>query len=339
MPQIRDMLSAAFEPAPEILPRHPEAVLSSNGKSGSLARWLVKWKGHSKALATWEAGDALPAQLIDAFEEQRQAQFNLVHEPMLAEGDPSGVVPLSLSAEDASACAAYLRTEWVKGRLRLPNGQSCLGYSSYGKTLSDHDSKQQRLHTLLMTNTLLPIIRQAVPGFERLELELAHWLQQRYGTVVELFYAHGLRQSPQTLSSTGFSVHQDNEDFDFIEFTVVVKLTPDAEGEPPSAMRVVGAPRHFHYGPRPGDAGAFRARLYHASVAPASPEEHLKIAFFFRRSVQGERLAKRGLAGADGARGGVGSEQELAQRRADVHARTFVEGKTLVGGYVPPPLS
>ena len=43
--------------------------------------------------------------------------------------------------------------------------------------------------------------------------------QAHYHTPVELFYAHGLRQSAETLRSTGFSVHQDTEDFAFIEYT------------------------------------------------------------------------------------------------------------------------
>ena len=100
-----------------------------------------------------------------------------------------------------------------------------------------------------------PQVRLHVPGFLRMEQQLASWLHRTHGTVVELFYAHGLRQSPETVRSTGFSVHQDTEDFDFIEYTIVAKLTPDEEGEAPSAMRVVGADRHFHYGGRAGDAG------------------------------------------------------------------------------------
>ena len=58
-------------------------------------------------------------------------------------------------------------------------------------------------------------------------------------------------------------------------------------------MRVVGAPCNFEYGPTPGASGCFRARLFHASVAPRSGREHLKIAFFFRTLVKGDRLAKR----------------------------------------------
>jgi len=85
------------------------------------------------------------------------------------------------------------------------------------------------------------------------------------------------------------------------------KLTADAVGEPPSAMRVVGCERHFHYGPEAGASGCFRARLHHASVEPKSEEEHLKLAFFFRKSSAGERRAKR-------AKGG----DELAQRRKDI---------------------
>jgi hypothetical protein len=173
---------------------------------------------------------------------------------------------------------------------------------------------------------------------------LVDWLEETYGTVVELFYAHGtqppfklhrpchcrsvpllspvfepwlagLRQSTQTLKSTGFDVHQDTEDFSFIEYTVVVKLTPDEAAQSPSAMRVVGAPRHFEYGPEAGAAGSFRADVFHASVAPQGTNEHLKIAYFFRASHKGERRAKRGLAAL-----GVGAddEQSLAQRRRNV---------------------
>ena len=86
-------------------------------------------------------------------------------------------------------------------------------------------------------------------------------------------------------------------------------------------MRVVGAPRPFEYGAPAGSSGAFRAKVYHASVAPdAGTSEHLKLAFFFRQSTKGERRAKRGLlaaaGGADGAAGGGGLE--LAHRRRDV---------------------
>lgn len=129
---------------------------------------------------------------------------------------------------------------------------------------------------------MLPYVRLRVNGFRALEEELVTFLHRTYGTVVELFYAHGLRQGPHTLQSTGFDVHQDTEDFDFIEYTVVVKLTADEPGEAPSQMRVVGAGRYFDYGPAAGDAGSFRARVHHASVAPCSPREHLKIAFFFK---------------------------------------------------------
>ena len=137
------------------------------------------------------------------------------------------------------------------------------------------------------------------------------WLEQTYGTVVELFFAHGLRQGPHTLSSTGFGVHQDTEDYDFIEYTVVVKLTADRRTEMASRMRVVGAEQHFWYGPEAGASGSFRARVHHASVRPAEgTSEHLKIAYFFRASAKGERRAKRGLAAAD--------EPSLAQRRRSV---------------------
>ena len=101
--------------------------------------------------------------------------------------------------------------------------------------------------------------------------------------------AHVLRQGPDSSSATSFDAHQDTEEHDFIEYTAIVKLTPDEPGELPSEMRVVGAPVHFKYGPKPGASGCFRARLYHASVLPASAREHLKIAFFFKKAVKEAR--------------------------------------------------
>ena len=94
----------------------------------------------------------------------------------------------------------------------------------------------------------------------------------------------------------------------------MVKLTPDRPHEPPSAMRVVGAPRQFKYDAPAGSAGAFRARVFHASVEPEATSEHLKIAFFFRASSKGERRAKRSLAAA----GIEAEENELARRRRHV---------------------
>ena len=76
-----------------------------------------------------------------------------------------------------------------------------------------------------LTSALLPACRRQLPGFAQMEEEMIEWLNRRYGTVVELFYAHGLRQSPRTLQSTGFDVHQDTEDFDFIEYTYAAHST------------------------------------------------------------------------------------------------------------------
>ena len=41
-----------------------------------------------------------------------------------------------------------------------------------------------------------------------LTLTVTRWLHEAYGTVVELYFAHGLCQSPLTAKSTGFDVHQ-----------------------------------------------------------------------------------------------------------------------------------
>ena len=92
--------------------------------------------------------------------------------------------------------------------------------------------------------------------------------------------------------------------------SIVAKLTADRSGEPPSAMRVVGCDRHFHYGAAAGASGCFLARLHHASVEPESPDEHLKIAFFFRKSTVGERRAKRAMPMVE-----ADTASELVKRR------------------------
>lgn len=52
---------------------------------------------------------------------------------------------------------------------------------------------------------------------------------------------------------------------------------------------------------------------------PMDSREHLKIAFFFRNSVKGERLARRALVGQDGV-----DDDLVAQQRAEVHARAYM---------------
>ena len=144
-----------------------------------------------------------------------------------------------MSAEAAAACARFLQAQWRDGRLKLPGASSAsgpagvadpadpaslpatvTGFTAYDRTLSGHDADQQRRNTLLLSHALLPACRRQVPGFAAIEEQLLAWVQARYHTAVELFYAHRLRQSAATLRSTGFSVHQDTEDFGFIEYTV-----------------------------------------------------------------------------------------------------------------------
>ena len=93
------------------------------------------------------------------------------------------------------------------------------------------------------------------------------------------------------MSSSSFDVHQDTEECEFVEHSVVVKLTADVMCEPPSQMRVLGAARPFSYGAEAGAAGTFQARLHHASVPPATDREHLKIAFFFRSATPAAPVA------------------------------------------------
>ena len=229
-------------------------------------------------------------------DEEEQVALNKRLEPLLSSAEASGVIALTVSESDAQNCAAALTSDWLDGCLNLRDSMGNLysikGFNTYPKTLTTHDMEEQRLHTLLVTTKLLPPVRLLLPGFHAMELQLATWLERHFQTEVELFEAHALRQGPSTLRSTGFGVHQDNEEHTCIEYTVVVKLTPDERNEEPSAMRVVGAPFHFKYDPTPGASGCFRAGLYHASVAPRSDREHLKMTFFFRHKAAAHEAKK-----------------------------------------------
>ena len=61
---------------------------------------------------------------------------------------------------------------------------------------------------MIFTGSLLDRARKHLSGFQHLEKELISWLQKTYGTDVELLFAHGLRQSPDTMPSTTFDVHR-----------------------------------------------------------------------------------------------------------------------------------
>lgn len=282
---------------------HADAVVKGcNGKLGPERRWLVLRAGSTNP--EWDRAEHLPAHIIAAWEEEQCAAHNQRVEPSIGDGSGSslnrtGVETAQVAVADADACARFLQQQWLDGALVLPNqrGFKIRGYSTYAKTLDAHDSEEQRTHTLLFTPATLPVLRVHVPGFEAIEGELALWLLSRFDTFVELHSAHALRQSPETLKSTTFGVHQDTEDEPSILYTVVVKLTADAPEEPPSEMRVVGAPEHFRYGPAAGSSGCFQAALHHASVKPSSEREHLKIAFFYKASTnrRAERSARARL--------------------------------------------
>ena len=224
-------------------------------------------------------------------DEKEEKAFNMTLDPSLVSVDASGVVALTVCQKAAQECAATLESDWLNGCLKLPSLE-VKGFNTYTTTLAKLDSEQQRLHTLLVTEELLPSVRSHLPGFHAMECEIVKWLEEHYETKVELFQAHGLRQGPRTMSSTGFAVHQDNEIFKFIEYSVVVKLTPDEPDEVPSAMRVVGAPVHFKYGNMAGACGCFLAGLYHASVEPRSERDHLKMTFFFRHKAAAHEAKK-----------------------------------------------
>ncbi|KAL1499914.1 hypothetical protein AB1Y20_012596 [Prymnesium parvum] len=252
----------------------PVRVLQGNGLSGRHARWLLECDGGGEPM--WVAPPSVPAPLLEAFLREERVAFNTALVGDLRQSSAACAVDEELAA----ACAAFLQEHWRDRGLQL-GGQYVTGYASYGKTLQPQDAAEQSRHTLLLGPLLIQSAREHLPGFHQMEQQLTAWLENRHNTKFELYFAHGLRQGPSTLRSTSFDVHQDNEDYDFIEHTIVVKLTPDLTGEPPSAMQVVGA-EPVSYAPNAGAAIHFRAALHHTSLAPQSDREHLKIAFFFR---------------------------------------------------------
>ena len=70
--------------------------------------------------------------------------FNRKLEPSLLEEGSTGVVAQRLSAEAATACAAYLQEHWIDGRLRLAPHVTARGYTTYGKVLEKHDAQKQQ---------------------------------------------------------------------------------------------------------------------------------------------------------------------------------------------------
>ena len=278
-------------------------IMTDNGKEGIERRWLVKQQSQSSdgivhtTSDTWLPQYLVPPPLLERYKIQAAIRHNETIEPALtAQGGSSvlsetGVQPCKFDASTAVACADFLRNHWQEDGACMLGAIKAFGYSTYSKVLGEHDSNLQARTTLLITNSMLELARLHLAGFERLELQVAAWLEQRFNTRVELYYAHVLRQSPATINSTGFDVHQDTEEYDFISYTVVVKLTADEAEEASSEMRVLGAKQHFQYGAEAGTAGCFRASLHHASVKPTSNREHLKIAFFFRAQ-EGNRRSR-----------------------------------------------
>jgi hypothetical protein len=235
------------------------------------------------AIAGGTGISAVPMVTLEAME-----AHNRTRQP--ATSFTSGVRPVQVSEICAQECAEYLAKHWgrsVLGGLKLYDDELQAAYVLYGfneyyQTLGEFSSNQQRKHTLRVTKELLPMVRERLPGFHAIELELVDWLRRHFGTRVELLEAHGLRQGPKTRGSTIFSNHKDTEEYPEVLYTAVVKLTSDVPKEPPSAMHIVGHAVDFEYEPTAGAGGVFLADLYHMSVAPKSKNEHLKMTYFFK---------------------------------------------------------
>ena len=218
---------------PAVDARVPVEILNDHGDGGDGGRsqkWLVRFGDEAGGSSSkqgagggeeqsWVGASRIPPPMLAEYVERKRVEFNKRFEPLLrlpndprvTTDHPSGVVCLNVESPDALRCVAHLRKEWRDGQLPLGGGAAgskAFGWTTYGKTLSPHDANQQRENTLLLTNVMLPAVRKHLPGFEAIEKSLIALLNDFYKTNVELFYAHGLRQGPHTLKSTGFDVHQ-----------------------------------------------------------------------------------------------------------------------------------
>lgn len=237
-----------------------------------------------------ESVEAVEAESVEAESVKSVgAKENLARDPTIKHC--SGVASLSVPRDQAIRLAEFLLDNWEEKGLILASGTRVRGYTSYENVAEPHDPAQQAKHTLLLTGAMVERAYTELPGFKEITEFLLAYLEQRLGIGYSLSHAHVLRQGPRT--QTLFLSHQDLDTNPKTEQSIVVKVTPDGDGEPPSRMTVVGAAFPFEYGPEAGAAGHFDSRLWHESVRPESPREHLKVTFFFRRLSAREMRAKR----------------------------------------------
>ena len=116
---------------------------------------------------------------------------------LLLRPDSTGVEPLAVPPQMAERAARHLQEHWRDGKLELGSTYA-YGYNEYGKTLTEHNKKQQQLETLLLSHSLLPQTRRCVPGFKEIEDYLASYLQ--VGSHVAAVPALTLRPCPDPTS-------------------------------------------------------------------------------------------------------------------------------------------
>ena len=267
-------------------------ILATNADAKD-EEFTVKWRsGKETKVKRATLSEGLLESLADDIEKAHIA-FNMKHEPGLTTGDRIGVTKVIVSQRSVKQVAEHLQENWRDGKWHV-TAKPIEGFTTYDKVIGSYDAEEQKMNTLFIHPPAMPNLRKHVPGFLAMEKELLLWLTNRYNHVVETNNGHVLRQGPRTLGSTTFSVHQDTEEEYDIEYTIVVKLTADAKGEPPSEMMVLGGKSNFKYGAAAGSAGCFKAKCYHSSVQDKpGRKEHLKIAFFFKKDERGEARAKR----------------------------------------------
>jgi hypothetical protein len=178
--------------------------------------------------------------------------------------------------QSASAAERFIRENWNADFLELTSTRRARpfqnsGRLAYGRTISETDA-------VLQQRDIVGIARSTVSHLEgalkTLRDDVVATVARTAGAAYQLSHAHILRQHPESVASSSFSFHRDDEDDSRIRLTFIVKLTACA-----SSMQVFAARDVFHYGYESGSWAMFNSKAFHSSMPQR--DECVKVAFFF----------------------------------------------------------
>ena len=168
----------SFDGVAGTLPTLAVAVAMPDGSGGIVAQVqnLATLKVLSADSGFGTSPDSEPAAAGFASLVQSLPITPEVASTLLFKPNSTGVIPLSVPPEMAQRLARHFQLHWQDGKLKLGNTYA-YGYNQYGKTLAQHNSKQQQHDTLLLTHGLLPQARRNLPCFQKMDEYLVSRLQ------------------------------------------------------------------------------------------------------------------------------------------------------------------